>query len=87
MALVAGPATALQSASSPKQEFASSSTTANVRSYQTKLLELTQANLHLAFEFAAKLAAVGSPTDLFNVMAETTNKRIVMLQNFSMRNG
>ena len=92
IALVAGPATALQHASkqtmiNPKQEFAFSSTTADVRAYQAKLLELTQANLQFAFEFAAKLAAVRSPIDLFNVMVEFTNKRIVMFQNFSMRNG
>ena len=71
----------------PKQEFAFSSTTADVRAYQAKLLELTQANLQFAFEFTAKFAAVRSPIDLFNVMVEFTNKRIVMFQNIVMRNG
>ena len=71
----------------PKQEFAFSSTTANVRAYQVKMLELNKANMQFAFEFGAKLAAVRSPVDIFNVMVEFTSKRIAMFQNFSMSPG
>ena len=94
LALIAGTATALQSASkqtmidvNKRQELAFSSTTANVRAYQVKLLELSQANMQFAFEFATKLAAVRSPVDIFNVMVEFTSRRIAMFQNFSMRSG
>ena len=61
-----------------------SSTTANVRAYQAKLLELTQANMQFAFEFAAKLAAIRSPVDIFGVIVEFTSKRIAMFQKISI---
>ena len=56
--------------------------TANVLAYQAKLLELTQANMQFAFEFAAKLAAIRSPVEIFSVIVEFTSKRIAMFQKF-----
>ena len=58
--------------------------TANIRAYQAKLLELTQANMQFAFEFATKLAAIRSPAEIFGVIVEFTSKRIAMFQKFSI---
>ena len=67
-----------------KHGFDFSSSTENVRAYQAKLLELTQANMRFAFEFAAKLAAIRSPIEIFSVIVEFTSKRIAMFQKFSI---
>jgi len=67
-----------------KQGSAFSSTTANVRAYQAKLLELTQANMQIGFEFAAKLAAIRSPVDIFGVIVELTSKRMAIFQKISI---
>ena len=61
-----------------------SPSTANVRAYQAKLLELTQANMQFAFEFAAKLAAIKSPVEILGVIVEFTSNRIAMFQKFSI---
>ena len=61
-----------------------SRSTANVRAYQAKLLELTQANMQFAFEFAAKLAAIKSPIEILGVIVEFTSNRIAMFQKFSI---
>jgi hypothetical protein len=61
-----------------------SPSTANVRAYQAKLLELTQANMQFAFEFAAKLAAIRSPIEILGVIVEFTSNRIAMFQKFSI---
>jgi hypothetical protein len=37
-----------------------------------------------AFEFAAKLAAIRSPAEVFGVIVELTSKRIAMFQTFSI---
>ena len=66
-----------------KKEFDVSSATANVRAYQAKLLEIAQANLQFAFEFAQRLAAVRSPFELLSVTAEFTSRRIAMFQKYS----
>jgi len=58
--------------------------TANLVAYQGKLLELTQDNMQFAFEFAAKLAAIRSPVEIFTVIVEFTSKRIAMFQKFSI---
>ena len=84
------PATALQDCKQTTRDIDSKqgidfpSTTANVRAYQAKLLELTQANMQSAFEFAAKLAAIRSPVEILGVIVEFTNKRIAMFQKFSI---
>ena len=60
-----------------------SSATANVRAYQAKLLEMAQANLQLAFEFAQRLATIRSPFEFLSVIAEFTTKRISMFRKYS----
>jgi hypothetical protein len=59
------------------------STTANVRAYQAKLLEMAQADMQFAFEFAERLAAIRSPVEFPRVIAEFTSKRITMFMERS----
>ena len=56
---------------------------ANMRAYQAKLLEITQANVQFAFEFGLRLATIRSPTELFAVIAEFTSRRIDMVGQHS----
>jgi hypothetical protein len=67
-----------------KKGFVFSSATANVRAYQAKLLEMAQANMQLAFEFAQRLATIRSPVENLTVIAEFTSKRIAMFQKYSI---
>jgi len=67
-----------------KKGFVFSSPTANVRAYQAKLLEMAQANMQLAFEFAQRLATIRSPVEILSVIAEFTSKRIAMFQKYSI---
>ncbi|MGO4513864.1 phasin family protein [Bradyrhizobium sp. 2TAF36] len=60
-----------------------SSATANVRAYQAKLLEIAQANMQFAFEFAQRLAMTKTPLEFPGVIAEFTSKRIAMFRNHS----
>ncbi len=89
--LVENPATALQddrkqtmrdNDSRKGSDF--SSATENVRAYQAKLLEMAQANMQLAFEFAQRLGTIRSPVEILSVIAEFTNKRIAMFQKHSV---
>ena len=57
--------------------------TANVRAYQVKLMEMTQADMQVAFEFAQRLATIGSPLEFPSVIAEFTTKRISMFRKYS----
>jgi hypothetical protein len=57
--------------------------TANVPAYQAKLVEMAQANMQFAFEFAQRLATIRSPVDFPIVIAEFTSKRITMFWRFS----
>jgi len=57
-----------------------SSANANVWAYQAKLLEMAQANMQFAFEFAQRLAAIRSPVEFPSVIAEFTSKRIAMFR-------
>jgi len=93
--LVEKPATALQTAlqddckqtmtdNDSKKGFVFSSATASVRAYQAKLLEMAQANMQLAFEFAQRLATIRSPVEILSVIAEFTSKRIAMFQKYSI---
>ena len=59
------------------------SATANVRAYQAKLLEMAQANMQFAFEFAQRLATIRSPVEFLSVNAEFTSKRIDMFRKHS----
>jgi hypothetical protein len=60
-----------------------SSATANVRAYQAKLLEIAQANMQFAFEYAQRLATIRSPVELPGIMAEFTSMRIAMFRKHS----
>jgi len=60
-----------------------SSATANVRAYQAKLLEMAQADMQVAFEFAQRLATIRSPFEFLSVIAEFTTKRISMFRKYS----
>jgi hypothetical protein len=66
-----------------KKGFDFSSVTANVRAYQAKLLEMAQANMQFAFEFAQRLAAIRSPVEFLSVNAEFTSKRMAMFLKYS----
>jgi hypothetical protein len=60
-----------------------SSANAIVRAYQAKLLEMAQANMQFAFEFAQRLATIRSPLEFPSVIAEFTSKRIAMFRKYS----
>jgi hypothetical protein len=88
--LVENPATALQEDvkqmmrdKDSNKGFDFSSATANVRAYQAKLLEMAQANMQLAFEFAQRLATVRSPVEFLRVIEEFTSKRVAMFRKYS----
>jgi hypothetical protein len=66
-----------------KKRSSFSSTGASVWAYQAKLLELGQANMQFAFEFAQRLATIRSPAEFPSVIAEFTSKRIAMLRKHS----
>jgi Phasin protein len=57
--------------------------TANVPAYQAKLLEMAQANMQFAFEFAQRLATIRSPLEFPSVIAEFASKRIALFQKHS----
>ena len=63
--------------------FGFSSVAANVQAYQAKLLEMAQANMQLAFEFAQRLATIRSPVEILSVIAEFTSKRMAMFLKYS----
>ena len=87
--LVEKPATALRDdykqpmTDSDPEKSLFSSAAANVKAYQAKLLEVTQANMQFAFEFAQRLAAIRSPFEYFGVVADFTSKRIDMFRKHS----
>jgi|ERR1700676_2321407 hypothetical protein len=88
--LIENPATALQDAgkqmmrdNDSNKGFDFSSATANVRAYQAKLLEMAQANMQFALEFAQRLATVRSPVEILRVIEEFTGKRIAMFRKYS----
>jgi hypothetical protein len=63
------------------------SATASVWTYQAKLLEMAQANVHFAFDFAQRLGSIRSPIEFPIVIAEFTCKRIDFFQKYSKENG
>jgi hypothetical protein len=88
--LVENPATALQDDftqmmrdNDSKKGFDFSLATANVQACQAKFLEMAQANVQFAFEFAQKLATIRSPFEILSVIAEFTGKRIAMFGKYS----
>ncbi|MET4745497.1 hypothetical protein ABIF73_009699 [Bradyrhizobium japonicum] len=52
--------------------------TANMQAYEAKLLEIARADVQFAFEFGLRLATIRSPTEVFGVITEFTNRRIDM---------
>jgi hypothetical protein len=56
---------------------------ATAQAYQAKLLEIAQANMQFALEFAHRIAAVRSPVQFLNVIEELTTKRIAMFHKYS----
>jgi phasin protein len=90
VSLVQNPTTAAQDDfkqtirdSDSKSEFDLSSATANVRAYQAKLLEIAQANMQLAFEFAQRFATIRSPVEFLKVIEELSSRRIAMFRKYS----
>jgi len=67
----------------PSKGLDSSSAFANVRTYQTKLLEMAQANMTFALEFSQRLATIRSPVEFFTVMTEFTSSRIAMFGKYT----
>ena len=60
-----------------------SSATTNVRAYQTKLLEISQANMQFSFEFAQRIATIKSPVEFLKVIEELSRKRVAMFRKHS----
>ena len=88
--LVENPVTALQddyeqtmTDSDSKKSTIFSLATANVSAYQAELMEMAQANMHFAFEFVQRLAALRSPFEFPGVIAEFTSKQIAMFRKYS----
>jgi hypothetical protein len=63
--------------------FGFSSVAANVQAYQAKLLEMAQANMQFALEFAQRLATVRSPVEILRVIEEFTSRRTAMFRKHS----
>ena len=55
------------------------SATGNMVAYQTKLLEMTQANIRFAVDFSQKLATIRTPFQFVDVIVEFTKRRADML--------
>jgi hypothetical protein len=66
-----------------KKGFDLSSATANLRAYQAKLLEMAQADMQVAFEFAQRLATIKSPFEFLSVIADFTTRRISIFRKYS----
>src|SRR4029453_11311666 len=90
--LVESPAAALQDDfkqtmrdNDSNKGFDFSSATASVRAYQAKLVEMAQANMQFALEFAQRLATIRSPLEFLRVIEELTSKRMAMFQKYSKK--
>ena len=67
-----------ESESSSKKGLDFSSVAAAAATYQIKLLEIAQANMQLAFEYAQALTAVQSLVEFVSVTSEYAKKRMDM---------
>lgn len=90
VSLVPNPAIATQvdfkqtiSDNDSKSRFGLSSATANVGTYQAKLLEIAQANIQFAFEFVQRFATIRSPVEFLTVTEDLTTKRMAMFRKYS----
>jgi hypothetical protein len=70
-------------ATEPKREPGFPSAMASAGAYQAKLLEMAQADMKLALEFAQRLAWMRSPFEFPSVITEFTTKRIDMFRKHS----
>jgi hypothetical protein len=66
-----------------KKRFDFSSAPANVWAFQAKMLEMAQANMQFALDFAQRLATIRSPIEFLGVNAEFASKRIDMFRKHS----
>jgi hypothetical protein len=89
-AIIENPSTALQDTlkqtmSEPQlnKGFDLSSAAATAQAYQAKLLEMAQANMQFALEFAQRLSAIRSPMEFLRVIQELTNQRIAIFRKYS----
>jgi hypothetical protein len=69
--------------SEPRKGFDFSSLTSNMHAYQAKILEVAQANMKFALDFALRLATIRSPLEFIAVLAEFTGRRILMIGEHS----
>lgn len=69
--------------SASKKRFDCSSAPANVWAFQAKMLEIAQANIQFALEFALRLATIRSPIELLGVNAEFASKQIDLFRKYS----
>jgi hypothetical protein len=67
----------------PKKGFDFSLAPVNVQAYQTKLLEMAQANVQLALEVTQRLVTMKSPFDFLSAIAGLTSKRIDIFRKYS----
>ena len=65
------------------EAFGFSSASAKFQAYQTKLLEMAQADVEFSLDFGRKLATVKSPLEFPGVIAEFASKRISMFRKYS----
>jgi len=56
---------------------------AGVGIYQAKLMEMAQAEVEFAFEFAQRLARIRSPIEFLAVIPELMTRRIGMFRKYS----
>jgi hypothetical protein len=57
--------------------------TADMQTYQAKLLEIAGINAQFAFEFGLRLATIRSPTEFFGVITEFTSRRVDLFAQHS----
>ncbi len=73
--------------SEERKRFDVFSAAASAQGYQAKLLEISNANMTLAFEFAQRLARIRSPLEFIAASSEFTGKRIAMFLRHSKEIG
>lgn len=67
----------------PKLGFDFALIISNLQAYQSKLLEVTQANMQFVFDLTQRLAASKSPFEFLAVIAEFSGRRIIMIGKHS----
>lgn len=61
------------------REHKQSVTVTNVRDFNIKVIDVTQANMDALFEFACQLATVKTPSDIIELWTEHTRKQFERL--------